>query len=1037
MKKIHLWGVKQNNLKNIDVEIPLGSFTVVCGPSGSGKSSLAFETLYAEGQRRYIESLSNYARQFLGKAPKPDIEGIENIPPAIAIEQKNSVKTSRSTVGTTTEVIDYLRLLFEKIGKSHCPTYGFTISKETVTDAARLTLEKVEGARGYVLAPVFAKSRVQTGAKLHQLLVQEGFLRLYIPSNIPPSADESPDTDGGDGKSKKTTQKSTAKTAGRTTHKTTGKTTGKNSAKAIANTVKKAEKTEATKGGVSEPPCRPPEELKRLGEVIELKAQAGAKDIPSQDFFIVIDRMGFTRDDEGRLADSLQQAYHAALKLNSDLGGGRATVMTTDGRELSFSEENSCSVCGWTFPQVTSQLFSFNNPVGACATCNGFGNLLSLDEAKIVPNPSLSISEGAIHPFTMPSAAGDKRLLLSWCKKRGIDIKTPWNRLPSKERSLIWSGDEDFFGVVGLFEYLETKKYKMHVRVFLSRYKSPFTCPSCKGARLKPETRYVKVAGYTFMELSAMTIGELYRSMLQLNLTTAEEDVAGEILLQIRSRLQFLNDVGVEYLTMDRPTRTLSGGEYQRLNLAKQLGMGLSQTLYVLDEPTVGLHPRDNDRLIGILKRLKALGNTLVVVEHDQDVIQGSDYIIEMGPGSGHLGGRVIYAGETSKFFSFAESNTAKYLSGNGVRALAIHANRPVDIENHRFTLELTGCRGNNLKNLTARFPLNRLVTVTGVSGSGKSTLVSQTLYPAIAQALRVEYLPIQAYDKMSGLEHVKNVLFIDQGPIGKTARSSPVTYLKVFDAIRSLLSLTPEAKVRGYQPGTFSLNVDGGRCPVCKGLGYEVIDMMFMDDVQLTCDACDGRKFRREILEINYKGKNIHEILNLTVQEAMDFFVAHPNIRKPLAFLKEVGLDYLRLGQSSSSLSGGESQRLKIAREFVATQQKATLYIMDEPTTGLHFREIEMLMRVLNKLVESGGSVILIEHNLEVIRGSDYLIDIGPEAGARGGSIVAEGTPQEVMANRRSLTGHYLKAYCNGQSVQSGVTVPSTLAPAPFNLSE
>ncbi len=1017
MKKIHLWGVKQNNLKNIDVEIPLGSFTVVCGPSGSGKSSLAFETLYAEGQRRYIESLSNYARQFLGKAPKPDIEGIENIPPAIAIEQKNSVKTSRSTVGTTTEVIDYLRLLFEKIGQNHCPSYGFAIKKETVTDAARLTLQKLDGARGYILAPVFTKSRVQTGANLHQLLAQEGFLRIYIP----PRSDGSLVVDTVGGKSKKGTQKSTAKTSSKSTTRSKTKTSQKVGAKDTGKT------------SLTDPPCRPPEELKRLGEIIEIKAHAsGAKDIPSDDFFIVIDRMGFSRDDEGRLADSLQQAYHAALKLNSDLGGGRATVMTTDGRELSFSEENSCSVCGWTFPQVTSQLFSFNSPVGACATCNGFGNLLSLDEAKIVPNPSLSIGEGALHPFTMPSAAGDKRLLLSWCKKRGIDTKTPWNQLPPEERSLIWSGNDDFFGVVGLFDYLETKKYKMHVRVFLSRYKSPFTCPACKGARLKPETRFVKVAGYTFMELSAMTIGELYRAMEQMNLTPTEEEVAGEIMLQIRSRLQFLNDVGVEYLTMDRPTRTLSGGEYQRLNLAKQLGMGLSQTLYVLDEPTVGLHPRDNDRLIGILKRLNALGNTLVVVEHDQDVIQGSNHIIEMGPGSGHLGGHVIYAGETSKFFSFPESNTAKYLSGNAVRELSQRANRPVEINNYRFTLELKGCRGNNLKNLTARFPLNRLVTVTGVSGSGKSTLVAQTLYPAIAQALRVEYLPIQPYDEIAGLEYVKNVLFVDQGPIGKTARSSPVTYLKIYDAIRSIFSLTPESKVRGYQPGTFSLNVDGGRCPVCKGLGYEVIDMMFMDDVQLTCDACDGRKFRREILEIRYKGKNIYEVLNMTVQEAMDFFVAYPNVRKPLAFLKEVGLDYLRLGQSAGTLSGGESQRLKIAREFVATQQKATLYIMDEPTTGLHFREIEMLMKVLNKLVESGGSVILIEHNLEVIRGSDYLIDIGPEAGARGGTIVAEGTPQEVMANRSSLTGRYLKAYCNGQPVQSGVTVPSTVAPTP-----
>lgn len=978
-KKIHLWGVNQNNLKNIEVEIPLGSFTVVCGPSGSGKSSLAFETLYAEGQRRYIESLSNYARQFLGKAPKPDLEGIKNIPPAIAIEQKNSVKTSRSTVGTTTEVIDYLRLLFEKVGQNFCPTYGFAIQKESVTDAARLTLEKFIGARGYILAPVFAKNRVQSGAKLHTLLVKEGFTRIYVP----PLTEQAP---------VKVEKKKSRK-------------------KALA-----ASELVTSSDG---PACRPPDDAKMMGQVLELKAQAaGAKDIPETDFFVVIDRMAFSKDDAGRLGDSLSQAYRAALRLNSDLVGGRATVLTTEGRELSFSEENSCSVCGFTFPAVSSQLFSFNNPVGACPTCNGFGNILALDETKIVPNPNLSLSDGALHPFTMPSAASDRRLLMKWAAKRKIDTKKPWNQLPKDERDLIWNGDDAFFGVVGLFEYLETKKYKMHVRVFLSRYKSPFQCATCKGSRLKAEVRYVKVGGHTFNELSAMTIGDLYRTVMALNLTPMQEDVAGEILRQTRSRLQFLNDVGVEYLTLDRPTRTLSGGEYQRLNLAKQLGMGLSQTLYVLDEPTVGLHPRDNDRLIEILKRLNALGNTLVVVEHDQDVIANSSNVIEMGPGSGHLGGQVMYSGPTPSFYAFEKSNTVKYLSGSGRAALETRPKRPVDINAYKFKLELTDCGGHNLKNITARFPLNRLVTVTGVSGSGKSTLVSQTLYPAIAQALKVEYLPIQPYGKFNGLEHVKNVLFIDQSPIGKTARSNPVTYLKVYDAIRGILSSTPESKTRGYSSGMFSLNVDGGRCPVCKGLGFEVIDMMFMDDVQLTCDACDGKKFRREILEITYKGKNINQILGMTVAEAMDFFVAYPNIRKPLAFLKEVGLDYIRLGQSASTLSGGESQRLKIAREFVATQQKNTLYIMDEPTTGLHFREIEMLMRVLNKLVESGGSVILIEHNLEVIRGSDYIIDIGPEAGAQGGTIVAEGSPEGIMANPRSLTGKYLQAYCSGQSL-------------------
>lgn len=976
---IEMWGVKQNNLKNIEVKIPLGSFTVICGPSGSGKSSLAFETLYAEGQRRYIESLSNYARQFLGKAPKPDIEGIKNIPPAIAIEQKNSVKTSRSTVGTTTEVIDYIRLLYEKIGQTQCPTYGFNIERESVTDAVRKTLDRFDGMRGYVMAPVYKDRRVASGLKLLQLMAQEGFLRIYVPSGA---------------KFERASPESTTKK--------------KASRKAVEN-------PEPNKNGtlpsVGFPPCRPPGSAREVGKIIDIKlASKDAGQIPSDDFYIVIDRMAFSRDDEGRLADSLGQAYHASLKFNGEIGGGRSTVLTIDGQELCFSEENSCSVCGFIFPQVTSSLFSFNNPVGACSSCNGFGNILTIDEAKVIPNPNLSISEGALHPFNMPSASSDRKLLLGYCKKEKIDVNTPWNKLPKAQRDVIWKGDDKFFGVVGLFDYLETKKYKMHVRVFLSRYKSPFTCPTCQGSRLKIESSYVKIDGHTIHSFSGMTIGELNRVFQNLKLTPAQLEVSGEILMQVRSRLQFLNDVGVEYLTMDRPTKTLSGGEYQRLNLAKQLGMGLSQTLYVLDEPTVGLHPRDNDRLIGILKALNALGNTLVVVEHDHDVIASSSNVIEMGPGSGHLGGEVIYSGTTENFYDAKNSITAPYLRGNRIHTTGV-VHRPVDIETYKYVIEVKGAHGHNLKHMNVKFPLNRLVTVTGVSGSGKSTLVSKTLYPAIAQALRVEYVQGQPYDQIKGLDYIKNVLFIDQSPIGKTARSNPVTYLKIYDAIRNILASTPESKLRGYNSGIFSLNVDGGRCPLCKGLGYEVIDMMFMDDVMLTCDACDGKKFRREVLEVTYKDKNITQILNLTVSEAMEFFVAYPNIRKPLSFLKEVGLDYVRLGQSASTLSGGESQRLKIAREFVATQQKATLYILDEPTTGLHFREVDMLMKVLSKLVDAGGSVILIEHNLDVIKASDFVIDIGPDAGAGGGEIVAQGTPEDIMKNPLSLTGRYLKS--------------------------
>lgn len=1018
-KTIHLWGVKQNNLKDIEVEIPLGSFTVVCGPSGSGKSSLAFQTLYAEGQRRYIESLSSYARQFLGKAPKPELEGISNIPPAIAIEQKNAVKTSRSTVGTTTEIVDYLRLLFEKIGAPTCPSYKFTIDKDSPTDATRKTIKALEGKRGYVLSPVFetglrGSERIPSDTLL-KMMLQEGFMRILIPHGARMPSPKGATAKGktkAESKKKKSSKRLAMPDSAPGGATSDGAADDAGGPAAGDETVGDGRSVLNATASIGLPNCRPVEVLKEIGTVYEINPTDKATVLPASDFYIVIDRVGFKADDEGRIADSITQAYAATLKFNFGLDAGRAVVITTEGQKLSFSEDRSCTQCGFTFPEPSAALFSFNSPIGACPTCNGFGNTLLLDEAKVIPNPGLSISEGAVAPFWMPSSAYDKKQLLAFCKKANIDTKTPWNRLPQTQREKVWNGDDKFYGVIGFFDYLETKKYKMHVRVFLSRYKSPQPCNVCKGSRLKPETQLFLVGGQPITKLSAMTLGELFKFINGLTLTETQEELAGEVFRQLRSRLKFLNDVGVEYLTLDRATRTLSGGEYQRLNLAKQLGMGLSQTLYVLDEPTVGLHPRDNDRLIGILKQLNELGNTLVVVEHDHDVIANSTDVIEMGPGSGHLGGTVIYSGETEDFYSAKNSITAPYLREDSPLKKLDLRTRKTAISEHKYAIELKGARGHNLKNVDVKFPLNRLVTVTGVSGSGKSTLVSQTLYPIVAQHLRVEYLLGQPFDDIKGLDQLRGVLFIDQSPIGKTARSNPVTYLKIFDGIRTVMAALPESKLRGYTAGTFSLNVDGGRCPVCKGLGVEVVDMMFMDDVSLVCDACDGRKYRREILEVKYKDKNIDQILNMTVDEALEFFVAYPNIRKPLIFLREVGLGYVRLGQSASTLSGGESQRLKIAREFVGTQQKNTLYILDEPTTGLHFREIEMLMRVLHKLVEAGGSVILIEHNLDVIRSSDWIIDLGPDAGAAGGEIVAQGTPQELMKSPKSLTGQYLRKY-------------------------
>lgn len=997
MKSIRLWGARQNNLKGIEVEVPLGSFTVICGPSGSGKSSLAFETLYAEGQRRYVESLSNYSKQFLNKAPKPDIEGIENIPPAIAIEQKNSVKSSRSTVGTTTEIVDYLRLLYEKAGQAFCPDHHIVLTKDSPSDGADKILATFPNERGFVLAPVPAEGRLMVEKKLLASLLGDGILRIYVPAAAPAKA-----------KTKTKEKKPAAKSRGKKTVAAAAASTPTLNKAVAAKTMNKV-------GYAQE----------ELGQILELSDPIiQKKGLPRDLFYIVVDRMAFTDGERGRLVDSLSQAFRTGLQYSSAVLSGQAVVLTVDGKRLLVSEDLSCSVCGYRFPALSSAFFSFNSPVGACSTCNGFGNILDLDEAKIVPNPAQSIAQGAIAPFAMPSATYDRRQLKAFCKKHHIDIHLPWQDLPEGQRQLIWNGTDDFYGLKGLFEYLETKKYKMHVRVFISRFKSPFTCKECGGSRLKAQVQQVLVSGKPITALGAMTIQDLHSHMLVMKLSEMAMQIVHEPLRQIRDRLKFLLDVGVGYLTLDRSTKTLSGGEYQRLNLANQLGMGLSQTLYVLDEPTVGLHPRDSDRLILVLKALREQGNTLVVVEHDNDVIRNATHVIEMGPGSGHLGGEVIFAGLEKDFLESDRSLTAEYLRPSA-KWVPPHEPRPTNMPDYKFVLSMNGCRGHNLQDVDLKIPLNRLVTVTGVSGSGKSTLISKTLYPAIARHLRVEFTPGLPFDSMKGMDHIKNVVLIDQAPIGKTARSNPLTYMKIFDGIRTMMAATPDAKASGFEAGSFSLNVDGGRCPVCKGLGYETVDMLFMDDIEIKCDACEGRRYTKEILEVTYKGKNIANILDMTVGEAMDFFVSFPQIRKPLSLLKEVGLEYLRLGQSANSLSGGESQRLKVARELSSATQKATLYILDEPTTGLHFREVHLLLKVLNRLVDSGNSVVLVEHNLEILKFSDYIIDLGPEAGGGGGHIVAEGTPEQIMNSRKSHTGKYLKEYMTRLS-------PATSTPPP-----
>lgn len=914
--------------------------------------------------------------------------------------------------------------MYEKIGKAFCPHHHLPLEKKSPSLATKRVLENFAGKRGYILAPVqkslfqshdadavagvkkkkgpklkalsrrallkkvaFGSTVSEDDKRLLALLIQDGILRIFVPAQ-PGEYEPDLDVDEDSAKNAKATKASKKKKK-----KPAAKLTSDPGSAEVA----------LENAPALDPGRAYAQQFK--GKIVELTANSP---LPDHDFYIVTDRIAFSEDDRGRLNDSIVQAYAQSLKYNAHLAYAKAAVLTTDGDYFLLSEENSCHICNYRFPDIHSTLFSFNSPVGACEPCKGFGNILIIDEAKVIPNPELTLAQGAIKPFAMPSGAKDKRQMFNFCKKQGIDLHTPWKSLPKKHRDMLWNGHPDFFGVLGLFEYLETKKYKMHVRVFLARHKSPSLCPTCHGSRLKPEALQVKIAGYSISDFCALPVEDLLVKLKTLKLTAYEKEVCAEPYRQTTSRLQFLCDVGVGYLNLDRPTKTLSGGEFQRLNLSNQLGVGLSQTLYVLDEPTIGLHPRDNDRLIGVLHALNKLGNTLVVVEHDQDVIKNASNIIEMGPGSGRLGGEVMFSGAKNEFFNFKGSNTVPYLTG-GTNLVTNKEPRFVDIDKYKYTLEIGNCRGNNLKNVTVKFPLHRVVTVTGVSGSGKSTLVSDTLYPALARDLGVEYMKGLEFDYIKGLEHLKNVLFVDQSPIGTTARSNPITYMKIYDAVRTVMSSTEDAKAAGYSAGDFSLNVDGGRCPVCRGLGVEIIDMMFMDDIEIPCDTCDGKKFRPEILEIQYRGKNIHEIMNMTVSEAMDFFVAYPNIRRPLSLLKEVGLEYIALGQSARSLSGGESQRLKIAREFNSTSQKNTLYILDEPTTGLHFREVHLLMKVLNRLVDAGGSVLLIEHNMDVIRNSDYIIDMGPEAGAAGGYIVATGTPEEIARNKKSLTGKYL----------------------------
>jgi excinuclease ABC subunit A len=914
---LRIEGARQNNLKTVTVAIPHDRLTVITGISGSGKSSLAFDTLFAEGQWRYIESLSTYARMFLERLNRPDVDRIEHIRPAIALEQKNPVRTARSTVGTATELHDYLRLLFARIGRVHCPACGAEARSDSAEQVADALVRDHAGARALICFPL-SRSPVKDLAALFPALLQRGFARVKAGEVLIELADA----------------------AGR-------------------------------------PAMAPP-------------------DLLGQKLSVVLDRVVITPDARRRITDSLETALAE--------GQGQAHVDLVGGHVIAVSREFRCPECGVALTRPRPLLFSFNHPLGACPECKGFGNILRYDEALVVPDQTRSLADGAVQPWSHPSGRWYQKQLLKAAKKRGVDTTRPYVQLSPEDRTWIYDGDGSFTGIQGFFEEVESYRYKLHVRVMLSRYRSPFPCPRCHGARLRPEALSVRVGGATIADISHKTVEELERFLDALPVTGREETVARDVLKHLRAKLAFLLRVGLGYLTLARQTRTLSGGEAQRINLANQLGSQLVGTLYVLDEPSIGLHARDTARLAELCRELAAAGNTVVIVEHDRSFIESADYLIEMGPGSGEHGGSVVFAGTQAEFVRDPRSLTARYLTGRETIPL------PLSRREGRRALVLRGARAHNLKNVTLRMPLHTFTCVTGVSGSGKSTLVHDTLYRAVARHFKVEFQPPGEHTDLRGLEHLRGVRLIDQEPIGRTPRSNPVTYVKAFDEIRKLFAGLARAKTLGLGPGAFSFNVPGGRCETCEGDGLQKLEMYFVEDVYVTCPECEGKRYRPEILQVTYKSRDISQVLQQTVDEAAAFFATESALVKKLKLLQEVGLGYLRLGQPATTLSGGEAQRLKIAAELTARLTTDHLYILDEPTTGLHLDDVKKLLAVLNRLVDAGNTVLVVEHHLDVIKTADWIVDLGPEAGDAGGEIVAEGTPEQIAQTAGSYTGKFLR---------------------------
>jgi excinuclease ABC subunit A len=940
-------GARVHNLKNITVEIPHNALTVVTGVSGSGKSSLAFDTVYAEGQRRYVESLSAYARQFLERMEKPDVDEISGIAPAVAIRQKNSTRNPRSTVATATEIYDYLRLFFARCGQTFCITCGSEVRRDSPDEIADRILRLSPGRRFYILYP----------------------LRVANPE---PTA-------GG----KKAAKKKSV------------------SAGAPAADALRSALLELQKRGFNR--------LYQDGKLHEFSSPESLLDVNfSKPVYVLVDRLSVNPESRPRLVDSIEICYRegggeAILEFVADSAGNVA-------ERLTFNERFECKNDGTVYQEPEPRLFSFNNPYGACPRCQGFGNTIDFDLNLVVPDPSKSLDDGAIEPWTKPRY----RILLQearkWARARGIPTNLSWRQLSAEQRRLVLEGDPEnkFDGVKGFFNWLERKKYKLHVRVFLSRYRGYATCPDCSGTRLRAEARAVRITGHSITDLCKLTVKEARKFFAELRLTPLQAKLADKILEEIRTRLQFLDEVGLDYLTLDRLTSTLSGGESQRIQLATSLGSHLVGALYVLDEPSIGLHPRDTQRLIDILKSLRDLGNTVLVVEHDPDTIAAADRVLDLGPGAGELGGKLLFSGSYRDILSDQKSITGKYLSGE----LRI----PVPASRHKPSgkfLRLYGATLHNLQNIDLMLPLGTLTVVTGVSGSGKSTLVHNVLFRALT-AQRSGASIKEFCDRLEGNEFVQDVVIVDQSPIGRTPRSNPATYLKAFDAIREVFAETPDAKRRGYSAGHFSFNVPGGRCETCQGDGTVTVEMQFLADVELICEECRGKRFKSSVLEVRYHGKNIHDILEMTVREALAFFVNVPKVVSKLRVLNEIGLGYLRLGQSATTLSGGEAQRLKLAAHLTRTENRGILYILDEPTTGLHFDDIAKLLAAFRKLLEAGASLLVIEHNLDIIKSADWLIDLGPEGGEQGGKIIASGTPEQVARNAQSHTGQFLARTLN-----------------------